>query len=383
MVARLNSNPRTLSGTIRYAATPAGQTAKLVSGVSLTAAGASDAATSTNSNGSYSLENLLANEQYTITATKSGNANGISPFDATLVLRHVAANGTGANALNANQKIAADANGDGSISPFDATLILRYVAANGSNANTGQIGNWRFSPASRNYESLVNSLAGQDYEAILVGEINGNWTPPTNLVESDENAAIEASNETGAAPAIDSANPASDKLSSETNTITIEPKAAQRFNNSTADENTILIPVMLANEGGKSVSSYNFVVSFDPAAMQADFSKPFETTGTLSEGGNFTIVSDTNTPGGIGIAAVSLNGIAEKSGVLLNLRFKILETPRNPVMNTNNLAFLRNVKIEDDNGGLINAAGKNGFLELGRLSLRSKTLTNKRDNQLR
>jgi TolB protein len=383
MAARFNSNPRTLSGTIRYGTTPAGQTAKLVSGVSLTAAGASDAATNTNSNGSYSLENLLANERYTITLSKTGNRNGISPFDATLVLRHVAANGVGANALNANQKIAADANGDGSISPFDATLILRYVAANGSNANTGEVGNWRFSPPSRDYESLFNSLAGQDYEAILVGEINGDWTPPANLVESDENAAIEASNETGAAPIIDSANSSFDKLSSETNTITIEPKAAQRFNNSTADENTILIPVMLANEGGKSVSSYNFVVSFDPSAMQADFSKPFETTGTLSEGGNFTIVSDTNTPGRIGIAAVSLNGIVEKSGVLLNLRFKILETSRNPVTNTNNVAFLRNVKIEDENGGLINAAGKNGFLELGRIPLRFETLANKRDNQLR
>jgi hypothetical protein len=178
MVARFNSNPRTLSGTITYGTTPTGQTAKLVSDVSLTAAGASEAATSANSNGTYSLENLLANEQYTITATKSGNVNAISPFDATMVLRHVAANGQGPNALNPNQRIAADTNGDGNISPFDATLILRYVAVGAPNANTGHVGNWKFSPPRRNYESLFNSLAGQDYEAILVGEVNGNWTPP-------------------------------------------------------------------------------------------------------------------------------------------------------------------------------------------------------------
>jgi hypothetical protein len=94
-----------------------------------------------------------------------------------MVLRHVTANGQGPNALNPNQRIAADTNVDGSITPFDATLILRYIAAGGSNANTGQVGNWKFDPVSRPYQPLNNSVSGENYTAILIGEVNGDWAP--------------------------------------------------------------------------------------------------------------------------------------------------------------------------------------------------------------
>lgn len=121
-----------------------------------------------------------------MTPSKNGSVNGITPFDATLVLRHVAANGQGPNVLNANQQLAADTNNDGSVSPFDATQILRFAAANGANAGTGQTGYWRFSPPSRNYEPLNNSLLDENYEAILVGEISGDWTPPATFASNKE-----------------------------------------------------------------------------------------------------------------------------------------------------------------------------------------------------
>ena len=166
-----------ISGTISYGITSENQQQKLVSGVIVTATGTSSASDVTDSAGFYQLDNLTINGQYTVSQTKTGNANGISPFDATMILRHVAANGVGPNALNANQKIAADASGDGNISPFDATLILRYVAANGQNANTGQVGNWKFNPIPRPYQPLNSSMSNENYAAILVGEVNGNWTP--------------------------------------------------------------------------------------------------------------------------------------------------------------------------------------------------------------
>jgi hypothetical protein len=167
-----------LSGEVIYGTRLANQPQKVVSGVSLSAVGVSTVSTATNSSGAYLLENLTPREPYTVTLSKTGNANGISSFDATLVLRHVAANGNGPNAFNGNQLLAADANGNGSVTSFDATMILRYVAANGPNANTGQVGKWKFSPPTRDYEPLDNSLAGQNYEAILVGEVNGSWEPP-------------------------------------------------------------------------------------------------------------------------------------------------------------------------------------------------------------
>ncbi|HEX9930407.1 MAG TPA: SBBP repeat-containing protein [Pyrinomonadaceae bacterium] len=170
----LTPPPASITGKVSYGTSPADQS-KFVSGVTVSVGGVNSP--TTNASGTYLLQNLTTGVNYTVTASKSGNINGISPFDATLILRHIAANGTGPNVLNANQRIAADANGDGSISPFDATQILRYVAAGSQNANTGQIGNWKFTPANRPYEPLNGNLFDQNYAAILVGEISGDWSP--------------------------------------------------------------------------------------------------------------------------------------------------------------------------------------------------------------
>jgi hypothetical protein len=171
------SNVANVGGNVIYGTTPPLEPAKYVPNVLFTLSGDYSTTVLTNNSGAYSLTNLFTGGNYTVAPAKTGNINGISPFDATLILRHVAANGTGPNALNANQQKAADANGDGSVSPFDATLVLRYVAANGQNANTGQIGNWKFDPVSRPYQPLSSSALNQNYTAVLIGEINGNWTP--------------------------------------------------------------------------------------------------------------------------------------------------------------------------------------------------------------
>jgi hypothetical protein len=166
-----------ISGAVTYGTTPAGQTPKIVSNVSFTVIGAPSVSATTNALGNYLLENLTANGQYTVTPTKSGNVNGISSFDATLVLRYVAANGQGASALTPNQILAADANGNGTVTSFDATQILRYVAANAANANTGQVGTWKFDPVSRPYPALNSTVSNDNYSAVIIGDVNGSWTP--------------------------------------------------------------------------------------------------------------------------------------------------------------------------------------------------------------
>jgi Tol biopolymer transport system component len=165
-----------VAGNVTYGTSPSGQTAKVVSGVTMTASGASSVAASSDSNGAYLLSNLTAGGEHTITASKTGNVNGITPFDATLVLRCVAAGAAGCT-LTDNQKLAADTNNSDSITPFDATQILRFVAANQQTSATGQVGNWKFAPDLRTYQPLSTSLSNENYEAILIGEINGSWTP--------------------------------------------------------------------------------------------------------------------------------------------------------------------------------------------------------------
>ncbi|MDQ4122643.1 MAG: LamG domain-containing protein [Acidobacteriota bacterium] len=171
-----------ISGTITYGITPANQTAKFVTGVVMSATGASSASVNSNSSGAYSFTGLIGGN-YTVTPTKTTNVNGITAFDATLVLRCVAA---GANCtLTANQRTAADSDGDINITAFDATQILRYVAANGSNANTGQAGRWKFVQPSRTYNPLSASVSNQNFTAFLIGEVDGDWAVPTALSEME------------------------------------------------------------------------------------------------------------------------------------------------------------------------------------------------------
>jgi hypothetical protein len=168
---------RAISGDIIYGITPVGQPAKFVPGVLMVFTGKTILSTTSNASGDYLMNNLDASDNYIVTPLKTGNANGITAFDSTLILRHVAAGGQGANALNLNQMMAADTDGDGSVTAFDATQILRYVAANGDTANTGQTGKWKFHPAPRNYGASITSLSGEDYTAILIGEVTGDWMP--------------------------------------------------------------------------------------------------------------------------------------------------------------------------------------------------------------
>jgi leucyl aminopeptidase len=174
-----------ISGTVSYGTTPSNETQKFVSGVSAITGGTTPASATTGSTGFYLLKNLTANGSYSVTLSKTGDENGISSFDATMVLRHVAANGQGPNALNSNQQLAADTDGNGTITPFDATQILRYVAANAQTTRSGAAGQWKFAPASRSYSALRFD-ADENYTAVLVGDVNGSWTPSGFITGTEE-----------------------------------------------------------------------------------------------------------------------------------------------------------------------------------------------------
>lgn len=166
-----------ISGTVAYGIIPANGTQKFVSGVLASAAGASSASATTDSSGFYLIKNLNANGNYSVTLSKTGDENGITAFDATLVLRHVAANGQEASALTANQQSAGDTDGNGTLTAFDATQILRYVAANRQTSETGTAGRWKFTPPSRSYSAFLSFDPDENYTAFLIGDVDGSWTP--------------------------------------------------------------------------------------------------------------------------------------------------------------------------------------------------------------
>jgi hypothetical protein len=335
-----------ISGTVSYATAPANQS-KLVSGV-LMNAGSGNSAT-TNSSGIYLLDNLASGVNYTVTPSKTTGRNGITAFDATLVLRCVAA---GANCiLNANQRTAANSDGDGGVTAFDATQILRYVAANGQNANTGQVGNWKFNPVNRPYQNLSENKPDENYTAFLIGEVDGDWNPQNSLAET---AAVEAEQEGKESVLLPLLKAKNSSLIIEAPKTEIDPSQeselifkADETEETTAEitelqkveapeiqlslpehvsaiaGNTISVPVLLTNETGKEISSYSFAVRFDPTVLQPEGAA--ETRDSLSQNG-FLIVSDTNQKGRIGIAASAMSDYVNGSGILIYLRFRVIDS---------------------------------------------------------
>ncbi|HEX9928611.1 MAG TPA: CSLREA domain-containing protein [Pyrinomonadaceae bacterium] len=320
-----------ISGKVSYRNQVSGELPKSVASVLLTATVGSAAPVSTNSNGAYLFDNL-ENGSYTITPSKTGDINGISPFDATLILRHVAAYGTGPNALSPIQKIAADASGDGNISPFDATLILRFVAANGPNANTGQVGVWKFDPPSREYAPLAGTIDNQNYEAILVGEVNGNWTPSSFL--ANETATKDQK--------VKTSDQAINVSLSETNTV--------------INGRTVIVPVIISNETRKAISGLSFDITYDPAVLQPDIEQPIQTT-DKSDG--FMLVADTTASGRIGIAGSTAGSLIAPDGTFLMLRFKVIGESIY-ASNAAKLMFSQQLNFIDESGNSI-ATAKRAF----------------------
>src|SRR6185295_12422710 len=97
--------------------------------------------------------------------------------------------------VSQNQRFAADTTGNGGANPVssqDAAFIARFAAGLTGSGRTGQ---WFFfvtgapSPLptapqtyddSRSYASVTNGLTGEDYVALLVGDVSGNYNPASH-----------------------------------------------------------------------------------------------------------------------------------------------------------------------------------------------------------
>jgi len=110
---------------------------------------------------------------YTLTPSKSDEANGITAYDASLALQHDA----GLITLNGYAATAADVNKSGAITAMDAYYILQRAVGLIPLPFPGAGEVWSFSPAQRNITSLTDDLNGQDFTAVLLGDASGNWSP--------------------------------------------------------------------------------------------------------------------------------------------------------------------------------------------------------------
>lgn len=161
----------TITGMITYGNAIGGQTPRFVSNVLLSGTGWIPVSALTEfPGGTYSLSGF-GGGAYTVTPSKAGGVNGsISSFDAAKIAQHAAGIPPG---LNPTQLIVADVSGNGTVTSFDAAQVARYAA---SISGSGSTGTWIFTPVNRTYPSITAGIVGQDYTALLMGEVSGNWT---------------------------------------------------------------------------------------------------------------------------------------------------------------------------------------------------------------
>ena len=166
-----------ISGVVSYANSAM---FKPVPNTTLNAVGSvNSSATSALFTGVYDI-NGLGSGPYTVTPSKTSELPSLVPgspitgFDSALIAQHLVHLIT----LNAVQLLAADVSTNGIVTSFDAALIAQWLAAI---PNAGITGVWKFLPPSRSYSEAAPDQVNQDYSALLMGEVSGNWTPPTSF----------------------------------------------------------------------------------------------------------------------------------------------------------------------------------------------------------
>ena len=270
-----------IAGTITYAIVT-----KPVPGTTLTAAGTPGAMALTGADGTYTLENLGLGA-YTVTPSKPAQQcltqNGILANDAAFVAQFV----VGARTFTPEQIEAAKAGGFGTISAFDAAVIARKVVG----LCTNSAGVFKFMPVNKSYTEVVSNVSGEDYTAIMLGDVTGDWSPtgpnrPAALTTDDDAVRISL-------PAV------------------------------TAGAGTVInVPVRIDQLGSKGLTSYQFDIEYDPAVIEpAKIAADLE--GTL--GDQLAIVANVPAPGLLKAAIYGAFPVTG-DGVYANLKFNVVGT---------------------------------------------------------
>ena len=145
-----------------------------VEDIQILMSGTGSRSTLTNADGHYQFGGLVVGD-YTLVPSKDGGENeGITAMDAALALQAE----DGRIVLTEDQTTAGDVSADGNVTSMDASYILQYVVSLLDLPFPGSGEVWKFRPPSRSYENLSANWTNQDFTAILVGDINGNWTAP-------------------------------------------------------------------------------------------------------------------------------------------------------------------------------------------------------------
>lgn len=272
-----------LSGRVLYENVPT-PTVLPVPGVAINASGTPPLATTTNATGNYSLTGFGPGA-YTVTPSRTSmtcsTANGIFADDASLIARHV----VGLVTLNLTQRRAADVAGLGpdNISTFEAGQIARWIVCLNDAGN--QSGQWKFTPVNRTYPSVTGNTPNQDYAALLMADVSGDWSSTLMLIPQTISM-------------FDSLKVAVPKVDA-------------------ASGSQVGVPLTIGNLMGRGLTAYQFDVEYDPSVV-TPAAVPADLTGTLGEG--MTLMSNVTAPGLLKVVVFGAMPV-NSDGVYVNLRF--------------------------------------------------------------
>lgn len=285
--------PAIVSGTVIYGNPATGPDPRGVPGVLLNAVGSPPLSDTTTASGTYSLTGFGAGS-YTVTPSKSGGQNGaITGFDAARIAQYL----TGSITLTGAQQLVADVSGVGGLTSYDSAMIARYAAS--LPPPNGNSGTWFFTPSSTTHVAITTDIT-DNYAALLMGDVSGNWGDPSPF-------RLSVGPERSTAVAIESVSVRSD--------------------------GEVIVPVTINGAANKDIIAYEFDLRYDPTVLQpqkiaVDLSK------SVSLG--LTAMINGEQPGSLRVVVYGAIPI-DQDGVLLDLRFVAV----GPAGSVSSLAFER------------------------------------------
>jgi len=287
-------------------------------GVTLSAAGSPPVSAVTNGTGDYTLTGF-DDGSYTVTPSKPNEprtTTAILGNDVTMIQRFRVglcpfvgdvpdSNGQCPRPWSSVMAAAADVDRNGFVQSFDAALIQQFKAGIPNVVN--QTGMWKFTASSRSYTNVWTPKTGEDYTALLLGDVDGSWMPPSSVstLKNGKTTSIEKfdkSDETGyVKPQIADVTPLAVTVSLPTRTLS--PGA------------TVTQELSVGDLSGQNVASYDFDIVYNPAVVEPTLSL-VDKSGTLSS--NMSVIANVVAPGRLAVSASGINPLSG-SGVLLKL----------------------------------------------------------------
>jgi hypothetical protein len=290
-----------IAGKVNYYFVAGSQQAKPVPGVVLSSTGPTAATATSDTSGAYSLTGL-APGAYTVTPSLTGQVNGISSQDAARIAQHVA----GLVELTPTQQIAADTTGNGQVSSLDASRLAQFVAGVEATSITGQ---WKFLPASRTYPAVNGAVTGENYDAVLVGDVTGNWAPASAREEAS--VAINPDEQPCRAATPVLVPQSLDSVSG----VSVEIQSG-----GVREGDVVAVPVRIPNIG-QDLMAFDIDLRFDAAVLEPVPTDAVTIEGTLAA--DFTVTPNPTMPGRLVISGFGTHPI-RGAGRLLDIKFRVI-----------------------------------------------------------